>query len=117
MCDWLRRRLGLDAAMPRTFDAMDAPPGWRTTRGDAGAIHLSRPTARPLDRRSIMAALTAIALYAWYVDIQRNGLRSLWPGVGDRAAGLGRRLGRLGARRVDRRIRSGSSTGCDSARW
>jgi len=81
VCDWLGHRLGLDAARSPTFDPLSAPPGWRTTRGDSGAIHLSRPTAGRFTVAAIMAVLTAVALYAWYVDIQRNGPHSLWPGV------------------------------------
>jgi hypothetical protein len=81
VCDWLRHRLGLDAAQPRTFDPLSPPLGWRTTRGDSGAIHLSRPTTGRFTVAAIMAAIAAVALYAWYVDIHRNGLHSLWPGV------------------------------------
>jgi hypothetical protein len=81
VCDWLRQRLGLDAAQPRAFDPLSPPLGWRATRGDSGAIHLSRPTTGRLTVAAIMAAIDAVALYAWYVDIQRNGLDSLWPGV------------------------------------
>jgi hypothetical protein len=78
---WLRQRLGLDAAHPRTFDPLSPPLGWRTNRGDTGAIHLSRPTNGRLPVAAIIAAIGAIALYAWYVDSQRNGLHSLWPGI------------------------------------
>lgn len=79
--EWLRRRLGLDSAVAKPFEPLDAPPGWRATRGDAGAIHLARPRNGRSTVAALMAVLTAIALYAWYIDSQRHGPPSLWPGV------------------------------------
>ena len=79
VCDWLQRRLELDPTVSQPFDVMSAPPGWQTTRGDAGAIHLSRPRNGRYAVASIMAVVTAIALYGWYIDSRHNPPASLWP--------------------------------------
>jgi len=81
LCDWLRRRLGLESVSHPRFDALSPPPGWRATRGEAGAIHLARPTQGRSAVAAVMAVIAGISLYAWSADVARNGLQSLWPGV------------------------------------
>ena len=81
LCNWLRSRLGLHTESHREFDALNPPPGWCAVRGDAGAIHLARPTQGRSAVAAAMAVVIGIALYAWSADMARSGLRSLWPGV------------------------------------
>jgi hypothetical protein len=81
LAEWLRGRLGLDAAARPAFDPLVAPPGWRVMRDEAGALRLSRPARGRRIAGGVVAVLTAVAVYAWSVDMALHGLSSLWPAL------------------------------------
>ena len=101
VCDWLRRRLGSTRHVADLRSA-ERPPGLahdprRRRRDPSGAPH-----PRPFAVAAVMAVLTAIALYACTSTPAPRPAVAL-AGRGDRAVVPRRGVGRLVARRVDRR--------------
>ena len=79
LAGWLRNALGIDSGPP-PLDPLVAPPGWHVERRDA-TLRLSRPAGSRRMTGWVMAGLTAVGVYAWWVDVTRNGPASFGTAV------------------------------------